>query len=340
MADIIFNTQSADNDAVFGRLQAPIRFFLEKRSEAYETQSMLPTLFVMDTSTHFAEALTSQTGMEDWEPVGENGAYPETGMKDGFKKILTHMTFKQSFKITQEAVEDAQLQDYKRQPRKFIDAYHRTREKFGAALYGAAFNGEKSVKMGKRGMSFSTTTADDLPLFSSQHKAAGRGSKQSNVCSDAFSVAALDAAECAMQDFRDDDGEVLGLAPDTILIPNYAEIKRAVFAAIGADKDPNSAHNGFNYQYGRWDVIIWPYLNQYIRKGDTTPWALVDSNYIKDAMAAPWFDRIKLTVKSDIDPNTDANTWRGRARWSAGFNDWRYIFGGGITGADALVTAS
>ena len=29
----------------------------------------------------------------------------------------------------------------------------------------------------------------------------------------------------------------------------------------------------------------------------------------------PWLDRLPLTVRSDIDPDTDANIWRGRARF-------------------------
>ena len=36
----------------------------------------------------------------------------------------------------------------------------------------------------------------------------------------------------------------------------------------------------------------------------------------------------------DIDPNTDANIWRGRARFAAGFNNWRCIAlcGEGVSG--------
>ena len=72
----------------------------------------------------------------------------------------------------------------------------------------------------------------------------------------------LSAAETAMQNFKDDNGFVLNIAPDTIIIPNDYTLKRDVFAAIGADKDPATANNGFNYQYGRWNVIVWPYLTR------------------------------------------------------------------------------
>ena len=45
-----------------------------------------------------------------------------------------------------------------------------------------------------------------------------------------------------------------------------------------------------------------------------------------------------LTVRSDIDPNTDANVFKGRARFGAGFFDWRCmaLFGEGVTTGTAL----
>ena len=58
-----------------------------------------------------------------------------------------------------------------------------------------------------------------------------------------------------MQNFMDDNGNLLTLAPDTIIIPNDYSLKNAVFEAIGADKDPDTANNGFNYLFGRWNVI-------------------------------------------------------------------------------------
>ena len=70
-----------------------------------------------------------------------------------------------------------------------------------------------------------------------------------------------------MQNFKGDNGEILDVAPTTILIPNDADMKKLVFSIIGADKEPTSANNAFNYQYGRWSVMIWPYLNQYLAAG-------------------------------------------------------------------------
>jgi hypothetical protein len=190
-----------------------------------------------------------------------------------------------------------------------------------------------------RGIEYDTTSADSVPLFSSEHPSITQGDTQSN----RFSYAAdtpftevLDAAQEKMQDFRDDDGNLMTVAPDTILIPNSGALKRAVFAAIGSELDPNSANHAFNFQMGLWNVLIWPYLPKTIAGKEY--FMLLDSGFQQDYMALPWLDRVKLNVKSIIDPNTDANVWQGRARFGAGFNNWRGIavVGQELSGATAL----
>ena len=147
----------------------------------------------------------------------------------------------------------------------------------------------------------------------------------------------LSAMETAMQDFRGDNGEVLDVTPDTIVIPNEYTLKRDVFATIGADKDPKTNNNGFNYQFGRWNVIVWPYLNQFLGT-DKKPWILMDSKYNTENGGAVWLDRTNLEVKSRIDDGNDANVWSGYARFIAGFNDWRFAAVGGVTGGSTLVS--
>ena len=139
------------------------------------------------------------------------------------------------------------------------------------------------------------------------------------------------------QNFKGDNGEILDVSPDTIIIPNVYSLKNDVFAAIGADKEPTTANNAFNYVYGRWNVIVWPYLNQFINSSDT-PWILFDSKYNETYGGAVWLDRVKLEVKSEIAAN-DANEWKGYARFTAGFNDWRAFAVGGIASSATDITA-
>lgn len=334
MANITFTEGSGLQDSIFGKSQEPIKMFLEKRGETFEQQSMLPLLFNMGTSKHWGEKFTTMTAMDGFQPVGENGDYPVDGMREGYSKFLEHMTWKNEFTLSREIVDDAKLMELKRRPAGFITSFYRTREKFGAALFGAAAQKQTSVTFG--GKVFSTTGADGVCLFSKVHPSKLGKGNQSNLYEDAFSNDALMALEAAMQNVKGDNGEILDVAPDTILIPNDYALKKAVFAAIGADKDPATANNGFNYNYGRWNVIVWPYLNQYIASG-TSPWILCDKKYNDEYASAVWLDRINLEVRTELAGN-DANVWKGYARFIAGFNDWRGFAIGGVTGGDTLIS--
>lgn len=336
MPGITFTEGSGLQDSIYGKCQEPIKLFLEKRGEAFEQASMVKELFCVSPSKNFGEKFTSMTAMDGFQPVGENGAYPADGMQEGFSKFIENMTWKDSFSLSREIVEDGKLMDLRKKPAGFITGYYRTRERFGAALLGAAISGKESMQFS--GKTFSCTGADGKGLFHKAHPSALEEKRvQSNQFSDPFSNDALGAMECAMQDFRGDKDEVLDVAPDTILIPNEYTLKRDVFAAIGADKDPNTANNGFNYQYGRWTVIIWPYLNQFIAKG-LKPWVLVDKQYNQEYGGAVWLDRVNLEVRSEIASN-DANVWKGYARFVAGFNDWRPFAVGGVPGGTKLIGA-
>ena len=333
--NITFSESSGLNDSIYGKCQAPIRMFLEKRGEQFEQQSVLKDLFIMGTSGNYGDLMTSTTAMSGFQPVGENGAYPEDGMQEGYNKMLIYDTWKDSFSVSREMIEDGKLMDMKKQPAAFMTSYHRTRELFGAALYAGAISGRNMVKF--RGREFDINGADGVSLFHTAHKPKVTGKNQTNKFSNEFSVEALGMAETAMHLFKGDDDNILDVAPDTILIPENAYLKKAVFAAIGADKDPTSSDNAFNFQFGRWNVIVWSYLNQFLDAG-ATPWILMDSKYNQNYGGAVWNDRVKLEVRSTIDENTDANVWRGRSRFNACFNDWRFACVGGIAGGTDLTT--
>ena len=331
--NITFSEGSGLNGSVYGDVQGPIRMFIEQRGEQFEQQSVLKNLFLMGKSQNFGDTFTGMTAMEGFKPVGENGAYPMDGMQEGFSKFMSYMTWKDKFEISKEMIEDAKLLDLRKQPAAFMTAYGRTREKFGAALYAGAIGGKSQITFA--GASFDATGADGKPLFHTAHPSKVKGVAQANCFSDAFSVSALGRAESAMHLFRGDNDNILDVAPNTILIPEDADLKAAVFAAVGSDKDPVTASNAFNYQCGRWTIIVWSYLNQFV-KGGNAPWILLDTVYNETYGGAVWNDRVDLEMTSYVDQNTDANVWNGRARWNAVFNDWRFACVGGIAGGTEL----
>ena len=334
MAGLVLTQSAGFADSIFGKSAAPIHMVLEQGLEAFEQQSAYDKIFSVRNSKNYAEKLTALSAMGEFEPVGENGGHPVTDMTEVFSQTIEHTVWKNRFYISREMVDDAKLDVMRIQANKFTQAYGRGREVFGASLIGGAMGNSITYK----GKKFSTLCADGKPLFSKAHPSFYNANKtQSNLFAGAFSVDTLAQIETAMQNFKGDKGEILGLVPDTIIIPNDAMLKKAVFAAIGADKDPNTANNGFNFQFGRWNVIVWPYLafTAGITAGDK-PFILIDSRFNDLDGTAVWFDRVKLEVSADTDRDTNAAVYDGYARYGAGFNNWRGMAIGGVTGGTAL----
>lgn len=323
------------NGTIYGDCQVPLKAFLESRGEAFQRESLLPYLYRMEKSRHWAERYSSETAMGDFEPVGEGGDYPKTGFEDGYFRDIVNMTFKQSFSVTQELVEDCLLGTMKQRANKLVTAYGRTREKFGRILYAGGLYG---TTVSYKGKTFACGSADGQALFSKTHPNKVNGAKQTNLYKGTFTNTLLGKIETEMQNIKGDNGELLGVAPDTIWIPNDAALKDAVFSAVGADKEPTSGNNAFNYQFGRWNIIVDPYLTAALTdmgKSSEKPFFLLDSKFIELNDGPIFQDRVPLEVKSIIDTNNDNNVWQGRARFGAGFVDWRFIAAGNMsTGTD------
>ena len=323
------------NGTIYGDCQVPLKAFLESRGEAFQRESLLPYLYRMEKSRHWAERYSSETAMGDFEPVGEGGDYPKTGFEDGYFRDIVNMTFKQSFSVTQELVEDCLLGTMKQRANKLVTAYGRTREKFGRILYAGGLYGSTVTYKGK---TFACGSADGQALFSKTHPNKVDGAKQTNLYKGTFTNTLLGKIETEMQNIKGDNGELLGVAPDTIWIPNDGALKDAVFSAVGADKEPTSGNNAFNYQFGRWNIIVDPYLTAALTdmgKSSEKPFFLLDSKFIELNDGPIFQDRVPLDVKSVIDNNNDNNVWQGRARFGAGFADWRFVAVGNMsTGTD------
>ena len=171
------------NGTIYGDCQVPLKAFLESRGEAFQRESLLPYLYRMEKSRHWAERYSSETAMGDFEPVGEGGDYPKTGFEDGYFRDIVNMTFKQSFSVTQELVEDCLLGTMKQRANKLVTAYGRTREKFGRILYAGGLYG---TTVSYKGKTFACGSADGQALFSKTHPNKVNGAKQTNLYKGTF----------------------------------------------------------------------------------------------------------------------------------------------------------
>lgn len=323
MAGIVFSKASNLNNSSFGKSQEPIKMFLEQQIEAFQQHSIVDNIFMMDDTSNFSEKYTYETSLGSFEAGGEGAAYPRNSFREGYSKVIEPDEWKNSFEITQQMIEDAKMGKATQRAGVFSTAYNRTRELFGSALLNSGQ--ATTLTFGPNNRVFNIAAADGLSYFNTAHTSITGGTgNQSNYFSNPFSYDALCLVEEAMQKFKDDDGNLLNLMPDTIVIPANARIKKLVFDAIGAEGIPGTANNSFSYQFGRWNVVMSPYLNNTASiTAGTDTWYVGDSTFNQNYGGLIWLDRIPLTVKSYIDENTDNNVWKGRSRFGAAGNNWR-----------------
>ena len=333
---ITFTQASNVAPAGYGDIQGPLLAYIESYAENWEKNSLVSRLFATRKSTHFGENISGLTSMGNFVPTDELEPSAATDMREGFEKFIRHTTFTNSFGVSKEMIADNLILNLENAPKAFMNSRGRSRELFGASLYGAALKQSETATYENK--VFDATTADGETLFSENHTSVYEdGPVQRNVFSDDLTVETFAEAETMMQNFTDDRGTELKLQPDTILIPNIAALKRKVWATVGSTNEPGTGDNDFNFLAGRYNVLVWNMLNRYVDPSASVfPWVLIDSQAIEDMLAAVFLERQPLDLFSDYVANKRKNVWYGDERYSAGFVNWRFAVAGGVEGASAL----
>lgn len=330
MPGIPISIESGLNNTCFGDIQGPLAMLIQQEYDRFQDSEFTQWDKIFkpfNLETHTA-TITTTGAIGLFEDVGENGAYPVSDMRDGYAKTLKAEEWKNSFGISQTMMEDKLDFVLRDQSKQLVASYYRTKNAFFWGLFGAALQNSDYVTPKKN--KISVKAKDSVNLFSQSHKMANSGGSLCNAFSDAFSAAALGKLAAKMQNMKDDNGEILGLVPDTIIIPNIEAAKSDVFGVIGAHNDPTTAAgNKYNYQFGNWTVIVSPWLVPYQPTNGYT-WTLMDSHYNEDARGALAVERIPLGITSKLAEN-DVNMWKGRCRFSGAFNEFRAFASGGLS---------
>lgn len=325
MPNIIISEASGRFGQLYGDLQAPLASFIERQAELSKADCLALKVFAERTSGSFAEAYGGMNGADLMKPVGEGALSPLNGFDLRDPKTLVNETWKSHILITREIVDDAHG-DMKRVldrsgAKKLTGSYYDTLNAFLFGLLAAAMENKNKYTLGKK--DFETTCYDGNNVFSKAHK------KGSNVFSDAFSKESLGELSTIQQNFTDDNGHAMQMQPDTIIIPNTYVAKQKVFEVIGAEKDPGTSNNGFNYMFGQYSVITAPLLN-HLADGESFPYIIMDSQFNEKNDGNVFQNRVDLEVTSKI-ADGDNNKWDAYARFTGGFVDYRQMILGGAS---------
>jgi hypothetical protein len=351
MAGIIFNIQESLNNSAFNILQEPVKMILENEVEAFEKSSIIDKVFVMKTTDKYREEYRSTTTMDGFRPTEDMEVAGLSDFQEGYSKQFVFQTWTNSFVVSKQTMEDNQMMTIEPKAMGFIKSYGRTREEYAVNMIGAALGGElsekqKALKITKNsGLGMDTVTGDidgtKQQYFHNQHKGVKINGKslvtQSNKFYANLDLAngnignleerVLDAIEqvaSKAKKYKDDKGNIVPVNFTRIVLGEDYRLNDILMRGLKSKYGSPMGGNGVNLVFGKYEVVTNPYLSDVEGFKDTNHGLiLIDPQRNREGLGAVWFDRTPLEVRSYKDDKTEANVWSGRARFGAGFGDWR-----------------
>ena len=353
MAGIIFNIQESLNNSAFNILQEPIKMILENEVEAFEKSSIIDKVFVMKTTDKYREEFRSTTTMDGFKPTEDMEVAGISDFQEGYSKQFVFQTWTNSFVVSKQTMEDNQMMSIEPKAMGFIKSYGRTREEYAVNVIGAALGGELSDKQkslgikAAHGYGMDTKTGDidgeKQVYFHKEHKGVKINGKSLTTQSNRYNVAidlddatqgnleervmdAIEQVASKAKQFKDDKGNIVPVTYTRIVLGEDYRLNDLIMRALKSRYGSPMGGNGVNLVYGKYEVVTNAYLSGV--KGFTDAdhgLLLIDPQRNREGLGAVWFDRKPLEVRSYKDDKTEANVWAGRARFGAGFGDFRAI---------------
>ena len=145
---------------------------------------------------------------------------------------------------------------------------------------------------------------------------------QSNSGTTALSATAIEAVRrIGRNSIYNDRGRLFKVNYDTILCT--VEKEEIAWQIINSKGKVESADNNRNFHEGRYKLATWDKLT------DTNNWFMLDSRLAK--MFLLFWDRVKPEFKMDKDTDTLVAKWYTYFRCSAGWADWRMVYGQNVS---------
>ena len=197
-------------------------------------------------------------------------------------------------------------------------------------LAGSSSSFLDALVFGMLGGGFVNSCYDTLPFFSAAHPLGKPGDgfgTASNKGTDVLSSASLQAAITQMMRFQNDQGRPMGVMPDLLVVPPelYWEAATLLNSAFYPDLIPGVGQNlGMNPLKGLLSLVQTPFLP------NSANWFLLDTKRVVKATILQMrkdFEFEALEQSSETGFLRDVFYYGVRARFNAGYGDWRAAFG-------------
>lgn len=174
---------------------------------------------------------------------------------------------------------------------------------------------------------FSQKCYDGKFFFATNHSE-GKSGTQSNKGTAALSASSYAAARAAMMSFKDDQGKIMGVVPDTLVVPPALEetARQILHGDFYPDGSQGHAANPWK---GSAELIVSPYL------GDANNWFLLCTSRAVRPIILQMRREVTFTA---LEGNSEQGFLRRRyyygadARYNVGFGPWQFAYGSEVSG--------
>ena len=211
---------------------------------------MVPDLYNVQKSDAAFEKSSAVGQVPDFAEF--TGKVVEVSPTQAYDKTCTFTEYAAKIEIQRKLAADDQYRVMSRYPRNLSVSASRSREKLGAQTWDLAFT-------------FEPTDGDGSELCASDHGSnVPTTAAQSNEGTLSLSATNVETVRLAMHTFKDDIGELLSAAPDTITIPRALE--QTGWEIINTKGKVDTADNNSNFHKGKYKLVVWDRLT------DTNNW--------------------------------------------------------------------
>ena len=332
---MIIYSKNDETLGAFGKIATPLKMIIEHESDVLSKKGgICDWLFNVEKSSRFGETIITESEFDVFRATVEGAGAMNDEIREVNRKFIEHIQFMKEFIVSAEMMEDAIngiAQDAKRRAENFVRSYYKTINKIcefaiiNSTVSTATFAGAR----------LDLSTHDNCAVFSGNHTTS-YGKTQSNYywgdiiaktsgASREASTAVFDEALAKLsvifRNMKDENGDILGYTPDTLIIPgNNSKLESIVKKVCGSENVPGSSYNDLNLHYGNWNIVILP------------NWAPTDSRLIlmsseanKNLSGNMFFNRVPLTITNWVDHHTGNYIWNGRCRFGVGFGTYKHM---------------
>lgn len=285
----------------------------------------IPMMYSVENSNKAVESIEMIGGgglMEEWSHSNKQVYYSD--INELWQKYFTHEKFSAGRQIDRDFIDDLKLTAIKDRIKSLADEVYHTRQRQGAQWFTNGTRTGGAVDF--RGRVYNAALPDGKALFATDHPffPGDTSPGQSNLIAEPLTVDAVDEAMTLMQSWRNDQGNLIPVIGDTLIVAPKNRRRAMQIAGIpgrGEGYEPGSANHDINVFQGDLKVIVNPFLNF----GNSDMWVLADSRRMKRAMK--WFDRRKPENGSIEEFDSEIAKHKVVGRWSFGCIDYTWAIG-------------